>query len=1421
MIKFYLITLFFCLALIGNSLAQAPVISSFSPTSGPVGTTITITGSNFDAATGNDVVYFGGVKATVSSATATSLKVVVPAGSTYQPISVLNTSSGLQSYSQSPFQLTFNESEQKNFTAKSFSTATINDPHSGFEVYFQLADIDGDGKLDLAIVNTFDQTLNLYRNTSTTGTLTSGSFTLSATFYVPNTILTYTPFDIKFGDLDGDGKLDMVVPYADQNMIAVYRNTSTKGVINNQSFASQVDFATSSSPEGVTISDLNGDGKPEIIVANHSSSSVSIFKNTTSKGVINSSSFATKQDIATGLIPTVVQAGDLDGDGKPDLLVGTDDGFSIMKNNTVAGQSFSFNNSDVILTAGNSYKAYMADMDGDNKKDILIIAPDKNDILAYKNTTAGGGSTISLGAPVTIKTQGALSALAIADINGDTKPDIVIAPNTGLFSIIPNASAGSLQFGSEVITPVIGNSVNTVAVGDIDGDGKNDIVGSDIVLFHNNIVGLPVISSFTPTSAQTGQTVTITGKNFTGATAVAFGGTNAASFNVVSATSITAVVGSGATGSISVTTADGTGSIAGFNYVLTPVITSSGTLTALSTVQGTASSSIHFSVAGTNMTTGITVTAPAGFEVSTDNSTFSSTTTAGISGTIPSTLVYVRLAASAIAGSYSGNIVLSSAGAVSVNVATVSSTVQPPPQGIFTGPLAGNISVCEGTASTSPNIEQFVISGAGLTGNITATAPAGFEISLSAGSGYINTLIINQTGGKVNNTTIYVRAASTATAGVLSDNIVLTSAGSKTVNVAVSAVVNRLAAANNTSDQTVATGTPTAAIKLAGNANIFNWVNDTPGIGLAASGTGDIPSFTPVNNTNLPIKATITVTGKLSGPVGYITHENNGIVSVLNLTTGAITANIPVGALPTGVAVSPDGSTVYVTNENSASVSVISTATNTVTATIPVGHAPFAVVVSRDGSRAYVAQQFANAVAVINTATNTVISNIPVGGMPVGLCLSPDGTRLYTTNNLSGDVSVINTATSTVIATVPVGKGLIGICITPDGSKLYVESQTDERIYVFDTSTNSLITKIYFLDYPKGMLLMSSDGSRLYVTDGQLLTISTTTNRVIASLKVGNGPVGISANADWSRLYITNNQDNTVSVVDPATNTVTNTMTVAPVVPFYGVGSWGNFVTTNQGCDGPPVKFTITVNPKNLVLPATNFKLTITSATCKGSSNGSINITADQALDYTATITGKSLNESYPFTNSIDINNLSAGTYHVCITVAGQSNFQQCYDAVITEPKDLSVYSTVNNVNNTITLALNGAAQYNVELNGKQYTTSDNLITLPLVKGTNDLTVTTDKLCQGVIQKLINISGVLAPYPNPFQNTLDLNIGDKNVNNVAVQIQNVTDGRTVYSKQFANQSGVIRLELSYLMEGNYILQLDMDNSLNVFKILKK
>src|SRR5438105_10911629 len=72
-------------------------------------------------------------------------------------------------------------------------------------------------------------------------------------------------------------------------------------------------------------------------------------------------------------------------------------------------------------------------------------------------------------------------------------------------------------------------------------------------------------------------------------------------------------------------------------------------------------------------------------------------------------------------------------------------------------------------------------------------------------------------------------------------------------------------------NQTVTNGGATTTVSFPGTGCTYNWVNNTPGIGLAASGTGDIPSFTAVNTNNSPITATIAAT-PVAGRFAYIAN---------------------------------------------------------------------------------------------------------------------------------------------------------------------------------------------------------------------------------------------------------------------------------------------------------------------------------------------------------------------------------------------------------------------------------------------------------------------------------------------------------------------------------------------------------------------
>jgi hypothetical protein len=281
----------------------------------------------------------------------------------------------------------------------------------------------------------------------------------------------------------------------------------------------------------------------------------------------------------------------------------------------------------------------------------------------------------------------------------------------------------------------------------------------------------------------------------------------------------------------------------------------------------------------------------------------------------------------------------------------------------------------------------------------------------------------------------------------------------------------------------------------------------------------------------------------------------------------------------------------------------------------------------------------------------------------------------------------------------------------------------------------------------------------------------------------------------------------------PANSFVVNSPT--SITAVVGAGASGSVNVTTPTGTGIISGFTFIFN-----LPVTNFKVSNISSTCRGDNNGIINIVANQSLSYTATITGNGMNASYPFTTSLDIDNLSPGTYSVCIGVVGHPDFQQCYSIVNSEPQPLSVDVKVKEFDNTIMLSLSGSDQYNIALNGKTFTTGNSTIDLPLQAGNNDLEVTTDKPCQGSFEKIINFSSITKPYPNPFEHLLNLNIGNEVVKNVVIEILSM-EGRLVFFKKFTNQYGVLTLELGNLDRGLYVLRLTEENSKRTFKIVKQ
>ena len=267
-----------------------------------------------------------------------------------------------------------------------------------------------------------------------------------------------------------------------------------------------------------------------------------------------------------------------------------------------------------------------------------------------------------------------------------------------------------------------------------------------------------------------------------------------------------------------------------------------------------------------------------------------------------------------------------------------------------------------------------------------------------------------------------------------------------------------------------------------------------------------------------------------------------------------VTATVPAGKNPNGVAVDPSTHTAYVANSDDNAVSVIDGATRTFTATVPVGKNPIGVAVDPTTHTAYVANRDDNTVSVIDGATRTVTATVPVGKNPHGVAVDPSTHTVYIANANNGTVSVIDGATRTVTATVPVGANESGVAVDPGVNTVYVTTAKmcgnapctgDNTVSVIDGSTHTVTATVPVGSWPGGVAVDSSTHT-VYVAnwDRTVSVIDGSTRTVTATVPVGTSPTGVAVDPTTHTAYVANRDDNTVSVIDGSTRTVTATVPV-------------------------------------------------------------------------------------------------------------------------------------------------------------------------------------------------------------------------------------------------------------------------------------
>ncbi len=238
-------------------------------------------------------------------------------------------------------------------------------------------------------------------------------------------------------------------------------------------------------------------------------------------------------------------------------------------------------------------------------------------------------------------------------------------------------------------------------------------------------------------------------------------------------------------------------------------------------------------------------------------------------------------------------------------------------------------------------------------------------------------------------------------------------------------------------------------------------------------------------------------------------------------------------------------------------------------------------------------------------------------------------------------------------------------------------------------------------------------------------------------------------------------------------------------------------------------------------LPASNFRVLTTGESCISSNDGGISVEAAETLNYTAELSGDGVMESQDFTENVSYTDLAAGVYTLCITVEGQADYESCFELTITEPESLSVSSKISSLNNEVTLDLSGGTRYTINLNGQVYTTTEKEITLPLSQVKNQLTVRTDKDCQGVHEETILLSDEFFIYPNPVSSgDLSVFLGNAELEEVDLSLYSI-NGTKVFTKSYRVIDNEVKFNVDGLSKGIYLLNIRTGTSLMNFKIVRR
>jgi FG-GAP-like repeat/FG-GAP repeat len=336
-----------------------------------------------------------------------------------------------------------------------------------------LGDLDGDGKLDLVVACGKGKTVTVL--------LGRGDGRFRAARGSPIR-LSEAPGDMAFGDLNGDGKPDLAVAHHDSYGVTLLFGDGRGGLAPAANSPVVMKEGRHPHTHGLNSGDLNGDGKPDLVAVNSNPDNVVSVVLGDGRGGFTR---APGSPFAVGPSPYPGALGDLNGDGRLDIVATTTDPAAGGKGEPAANREFTvlfgdgrggFRRGRVPLRTPRPWFVAVADVTGDRKPDLVATHAEESSKLTVLLGDGKGTFAEATGSPFDLGH--AAWHVAVLDADRDGKADVVAAAHVGVRVMLGDGKGG---FKPAPGSPFpAGKGAWRLAVGDVNGDGKPDVATSNL-----------------------------------------------------------------------------------------------------------------------------------------------------------------------------------------------------------------------------------------------------------------------------------------------------------------------------------------------------------------------------------------------------------------------------------------------------------------------------------------------------------------------------------------------------------------------------------------------------------------------------------------------------------------------------------------------------------------------------------------------------------------------------------------------------------------------------------------------------------------------------------------------------------------------------------------------------------------------------